>query len=70
MKKKGSYEIIIRGKWGIRTTMYRKTWKGALALLTRLESECPNIWKDACEVDIYSIEEEAEAHEFLISTSN
>ena len=55
MKKKECYEIIIRSVSGITTTMFRKTWTGAVRAVTRLESTCPNIWADAFSISIISV---------------
>ena len=61
MKKKGYYEIIIRGKSGIVTTLTRKTWSGAVRSVTKLQFELSAIWSDAYCIAIYSTDEEAQA---------
>lgn len=66
MKKKESYEIIIRSESGITTTMYRKTWSGAVRAVTRLESVCPSIWADAYSITILSQDGELRSIDNLI----
>lgn len=58
MKKKALFAIIIKGDSGIETTLIRKTWRGALSAVTKLQSDCPNIWSDAFCVSIYSLDDE------------
>lgn len=67
MKKKESYEIIIRSVSGITTIMHRKTWSGAVRAVTRLESNCPNIWVDAYSINILSLDAELRAVGNLIN---
>ena len=52
MKRKSNYTIYVRGASGIVTTFDRKTFSGVAKILSKLQTDCPAIFKDAVDICI------------------
>lgn len=66
MKKKEPFEILVVGKSGLYTKFIRKTWRGVILLISKLETECPNIWEDSFRILINGIESETVSLEDIL----
>ena len=63
MKRKSNYTIYVHGASGIVTVFDRKTFSGCLKILRKLETDCPEIYKDA--VDIYIVDTTAMDNSYI-----